>query len=67
MIPGGSGPAEGVRVTRHPDDPSNHDIRDVTVITQLDGGFEACYRTGANDDLTATDTQRTPSSDWPRN
>ena len=47
-----------VRVTRHPDDPSHHDIKDVNVTTQLYGDFEDCHRTGANDNLIATDTQK---------
>jgi urate oxidase len=45
-----------VRVTRH--DTSTHDIKDVTVTTQLYGDFEQCHRTGANDNLIATDTQK---------
>lgn len=45
-----------VRVTRH--DAVNHDIKDVTVTTQLYGDFEDCHRTGANGNLIATDTQK---------
>jgi urate oxidase len=45
-----------VRVTRHDD--TNHDIKDVNVTTQLYGDFEQCHRTGANENLIATDTQK---------
>jgi urate oxidase len=49
-----------VRVTRHEDTnhDTNHDIKDVTVTTQLYGDFEECHRTGANANLIATDTQK---------
>lgn len=54
-----------VRVTRHDDtdtDDTNHDtkhdIKDVTVTTQLYGDFEQSHHTGANDNLIATDTQK---------
>lgn len=50
-----------VRITRH-DDASGpgarHDIKDVNVTTQLYGDFEDCHRTGNNENLIATDTQK---------